>query len=637
MTMPMRPEVDPTKLLEELRRLSAQRPDAARVGINPDYDPGLLRPSLPLEMGAGMVSYIRDNPLRAALDFTPGVGDALAVKDAGSDLMSAGRAAREGRVGATFGNLGMAGLNLASAIPVVGAVGDVIKGGVKGAKAAPAAARSVRSPTNLATPANAGASAPRSIADVEAPWAAEGVVLDAFESTARPDVITLSRLVVPEAQRGSGVGTAVMRDLLQYADESGRTVALTPSTDFGATSVDRLRQFYRGLGFVDNKGKTKDFAISEAMYRPPQTGARPTRPARSLQQVLEARTAPAASVPERWKPTPRGILNRDGLRDMQGTVPSDPRLVAAEGPRARSSMLVDAIATSPQVQAGLRADAERGFRMGAERWYDMSPLRRFIEERGGPGTISFDDFTRVGSGASMQNSVPSEISASTILNFARKRGLPLKEAKRIFLRETGTGKLPMLTGMHRKVGEKAIDTGALLPENLLGANWKVPMYADKRLGGGGILDVDAPGALPALDTHEKRRLLQLARQDPQVAKLMKELGVFDLDHVPIKNAADYRALGGMYVDAAREMGLPTSGTFQAGRWVGGWDQTGLKSPPFGDYTQILEDLITYSAQRRGMPSDPQSLRRYFDRVLTGDDFIVPFTGKGAIPVGPQGR
>lgn len=336
-----------------------------------------------------------------------------------------------------------------------------------------------------------------------------------------------------------------------------------------------------------------------------------------------------------WRPTPRGVFNRAAVPDMQGTVASDPRLVPPVGPRATSSMLVDAITSSPVVKAGLRADAERGLPMGGQTWYDLAPVRQFIDENRQPGMMSFEEFNRVGAGSSMQNSVPNEISASTIINFARKRGLPLDEAKREFLRSTGTDKLPMLTGGHQAVGDKAMREGVVLPEVATGANWKVPMYADKRLGGGGALDVNAPGALPALDTHEKRRIMQLARQDPEVANLMRDLEVYDADHVPVVNSADYRELGSMYIDAAKEMGLPTAGTFQAGRWIGGWRDTGLKSPPHGDYTQLLEDMLAYSAQQRGRPSDPASLRKYFADVLRGDEFIVPFTGRGAIPVGPQ--
>lgn len=80
---------------------------------------------------------------------------------------------------------------------------------------------------------------------------------------------TVNKIVVPADQRGQGVGSDVMREVLRQADADGATVALTPSKDFGG-SVPRLRDFYSNFGFVQNKGKNRDFGISEDMYRLPQ-------------------------------------------------------------------------------------------------------------------------------------------------------------------------------------------------------------------------------------------------------------------------------------------------------------------------------------------------------------------------------
>lgn len=82
--------------------------------------------------------------------------------------------------------------------------------------------------------------------------------------------VTVSRVVAPE--RGQGIGSAVMQRLTDWADASGRTLALTPSSDFGG-NTKRLREFYQRFGFVENKGRHKDYEISEAMYREPDFGA----------------------------------------------------------------------------------------------------------------------------------------------------------------------------------------------------------------------------------------------------------------------------------------------------------------------------------------------------------------------------
>ncbi|MGQ0335673.1 LPD38 domain-containing protein [Halomonas elongata] len=81
--------------------------------------------------------------------------------------------------------------------------------------------------------------------------------------------VTVSRVVAPE--RGQGIGSAVMQRLTDWADASGRTLALTPSSDFGG-NTKRLREFYQRFGFVENKGRHKDYEISEAMYREPDHG-----------------------------------------------------------------------------------------------------------------------------------------------------------------------------------------------------------------------------------------------------------------------------------------------------------------------------------------------------------------------------
>lgn len=87
--------------------------------------------------------------------------------------------------------------------------------------------------------------------------------------------VTLSRIVVPEGNRSAGAGSRVMQEIVDWADANGKKIALTPSADFGGNKK-RLGEFYKRFGFVDNKGKNKDFEVSESMIREPrlnQTGA----------------------------------------------------------------------------------------------------------------------------------------------------------------------------------------------------------------------------------------------------------------------------------------------------------------------------------------------------------------------------
>ncbi len=94
-----------------------------------------------------------------------------------------------------------------------------------------------------------------------------GLALDALDSS--NGQINVSRIALPEDQRGQGVGTQAMQALADHADATGKTITLTPSGDFGG-SVPRLKDFYKSLGFVENKGRNKDYSISDSMYRAPK-------------------------------------------------------------------------------------------------------------------------------------------------------------------------------------------------------------------------------------------------------------------------------------------------------------------------------------------------------------------------------
>jgi predicted GNAT family acetyltransferase len=83
------------------------------------------------------------------------------------------------------------------------------------------------------------------------------------------DYIAISRIFVPKDIRKQGEGTKIMEAIFKFADDNQLTIALSPSTDFGATSKNRLIDFYKRFGFVLNKGRHKDFRLSYTMYRKP--------------------------------------------------------------------------------------------------------------------------------------------------------------------------------------------------------------------------------------------------------------------------------------------------------------------------------------------------------------------------------
>ena len=89
------------------------------------------------------------------------------------------------------------------------------------------------------------------------------------------DDIELDRIVVDEGSRNKGVGTNVMKELIDYADQNGKRLILTTNQadqQLGTTSSGRLKDFYKQFGFVENVGKNKDFRIKSNMYRSPIVG-----------------------------------------------------------------------------------------------------------------------------------------------------------------------------------------------------------------------------------------------------------------------------------------------------------------------------------------------------------------------------
>lgn len=138
--------------------------------------------------------------------------------------------------------------------------------------------------------------------------------------------LELSRIEVPKEARGSGVGSNVMQTICDYADEVGKKIYLTPSKDFGATSIARLESFYKDFGFV--KKPKDDFSSKNTMVRFPETNeAKKSKPKSFIQKVKDMGK-------KIKKLTDKGKDEVEKLKDLQnkqkegGAEPSD-KLTAA--------------------------------------------------------------------------------------------------------------------------------------------------------------------------------------------------------------------------------------------------------------------------------------------------------------------
>ena len=177
----------------------------------------------------------------------------------------------------------------------------------------------------------------KTIDNLETKIKERGVDVSISESA---DSITLSKITVPEDVRNKGAGTRAMNELLEYADQKSKKVTLSPSADFGG-SKPRLVKFYKKFGFVENKGKNKDFSTQESMYREPKAITRPVAPKDTrpdlgnvtLRQFAESKSGKSALsqeadarepfVPDSRYTDDSGIDNAvneaiDGIEDLQG-------------------------------------------------------------------------------------------------------------------------------------------------------------------------------------------------------------------------------------------------------------------------------------------------------------------------------
>jgi predicted GNAT family N-acyltransferase len=103
-------------------------------------------------------------------------------------------------------------------------------------------------------------------------WLDKGVstLTNIYGGNTRHAFIRPNHIIIKKEKRKQGLGTAFMNDLISYADSIKMQIRLNPSDELGATSKARLERFYKRFGFVENKGRYKDFAISEKFYRDPK-------------------------------------------------------------------------------------------------------------------------------------------------------------------------------------------------------------------------------------------------------------------------------------------------------------------------------------------------------------------------------
>jgi len=83
--------------------------------------------------------------------------------------------------------------------------------------------------------------------------------------------IKIDLIVIPEYIRNEGIGTKIINDIIDYAKANGVTLELTPAIqkeDIKKWGIkkEKLLKFWKNMGFVENKGRNKDYEISASFY-----------------------------------------------------------------------------------------------------------------------------------------------------------------------------------------------------------------------------------------------------------------------------------------------------------------------------------------------------------------------------------
>ena len=91
----------------------------------------------------------------------------------------------------------------------------------------------------------------------------EEITLEVWEDNNK---LELSSIVIPKEYRGQGKGTEIINMVIDYADKVNKPLYLTPDTNFGGTSVNRLKRFYKRFDFIKND----NYKVKHSMVRYPK-------------------------------------------------------------------------------------------------------------------------------------------------------------------------------------------------------------------------------------------------------------------------------------------------------------------------------------------------------------------------------
>ena len=344
---------------------------------------------------------------------------------------------------------------------------------------------------------------------------------------------------------------------------------------------------------------------------------------RNTPQVVEERKRKANEFldqpTEPWVPPKPELqaFDRSSIKDaLEGFPGVEQSSFPRDVPTRANISHVEELYNDPENRELIKKQIMRGLPLGGESFYaSLYPIKQAVLEAGMPAS-KFDSWIHGLAPASARNSIMNEMAVGQFLRNMNAQGLPLDEAtvaKQMaeFKKQFGMG-LPLMP-IHRTGVQNVLENNVDLREHNLAnipTNYKIPTYGTQKAGDFGKSVV--------LDVHEAAGQSQGSRYHPY----FNEAGGFGNTEY---NAGEQGLLG-----IAKELGLP-GGMAQAGRWFGGGELTGLRSPR-GDALDLLEKQYAYTLQQQGRQPNPANIRaEVLKQIETGEGTLLPWYKKEGMP------
>jgi len=322
---------------------------------------------------------------------------------------------------------------------------------------------------------------------------------------------------------------------------------------------------------------------------------------------------------ERWTPPRKELqaFDRASIKDaMEGFPDVEQSSFPRDIPTRASTSHVDELYADPENRALIEKQIKRGLPLGGETFYaSLYPVKQAVMEAG-MSADKFDKWVHSIAPASARNSIMNEMAVGQFLRNMNARGIPLTEenvAKEMaaYKDKFGIG-LPLMP-LHRQGVQSVLEGGQNLREMNkanVPTNYKIPTYGSQKAG-------DFAKSV-TLDVHEAAGQTQGSRYHPY----FKEQGGF--------GNTEYNVGEQGMLSIADDLGIP-GGMAQAGRWFGGGELTGLRSPR-GDALDLLEKQVAFTLKQKGIQPNPANVRaEVLNQIKTGEGDLLPYYRKDGMP------